>query len=484
MVKKDHLDAKDQGFDIITLEEHRASLPPADEKLKKKRILPKAQVDYNIVTNSELPEHNWKGARRPEPKKEYKKKICMDIFRDYNIISNKYWEGHDAKAAVDDAAVRKGIDEKYQKTHEFNYLTCNYYDNEKEEAFIKEREQKQKEHGKDYLNRLPPTLKARETIVFDSSKEVPEEVKKYDEMKRNQKKRYEKRYHLEQEYRDKDIEVQDRTEEMAVNRYSGQKYYEEKLKGYDNITLDPTKDQIRTLKDHAHVKPQLSLWEKIQHEAEVPIAEEIDATQDVNHGSYIKREVDIDQLPLYKREQKEAFSPHIGHRVDNYMAEGSPADHSNHYPAHGSQPTPPELPNRPTPLFDSVQPADFPKESQRLYNPELEKHSGLYRQNQQDEQRSKRSESVADGKAVQGQKYSRMNSGVSNNSRLSFASEGMRSRHSGSSNKLPSLNKNQDLGNPYNPGYDRNGSQRGASVSQKSNASIKKSALIESGAFY
>jgi hypothetical protein len=479
---KDHIDSKKQGFDIITLEEQREDLGPADEKLKKKRILPKAQVDYNIVNNCEFPEHNWKGARRPDPKKEYKKKICMDVFRDYNIISNKYWEGHDAKAAVDETAVRNGLDDKYKKTHEFNYLTCNFYDKEKEEAYLSDRAVKQKEHGKDYLNRLPPTLKARETIVFDSSKEVPEEVKRFDEMKRNQKKRYEKRYHLEEEYRDKDIETQDRVEQLALNRYSGQKYYEEKVKGFDNITLDATNNQIKTLKAHAHVKPQLSLWEKIQQEAVERVQEPEDANQTSNHIQFITREVNVDQLPMYSREQVQR-SNHDASPMDDITKQNDVPNYipETHYPP---QQDPVELRSQhhsPV-LFDSMNEKDKPKENLRLYNPELEKHSGLYRQTDLDDQKSKHSASVAQGRNNQDQRYSRMNSGVSNNSRLSFASEGIRSRHSGSSNKLPTITKNIDVGNPYNPNVGVDRSHRSSAVSNKS--TVKKSNLIESGAFY
>lgn len=482
LAQKEHLDSKKQGFDIITLEEQRANLPSAEEKLKKKRILPKAQVDYNIVTNNELPEHNWKGAIRPEPKKEYKKKICMDVFRDYNIISNKYWEGHESKAAVDDSVVKKNLDEKYQKTHDFNYLTCSYYDKNKEETFIKERELKQKEHGKDYHNRLPPTLKARETIVFDSSKEVPEEVKRYDEMKKNQKKRFEKRYHLEQEYRDKDIELQDRTEQMALNRFNGQKYYEEKEKGFDNITLDPTNTKIQSLKPHAHVKPQLSLWEKIQQDAEERVSDPADALQGTQHINFLSREVNVDQLPLYSREQGNQVSQTFSPRDDG-MNEIGYQSHNNE-PRNFSQPEPETNPHhyQPVEVFESMNENEKIKQKDRLYNPELEKHAGLYRQTDNEEQKSRHSSSLAQGRNNPDQRYSRMNSGVSNNSRLSFASEGIRSRNSGSSNKLPSLSKNIDMGNPYNPNMGADRSHRSSALSNKS--TIKRANLIESGGFY
>ena len=41
--------------------------------------------------------------------------------------------------------------------------------------------------------------------MFDREKEMPEEIRKYDLMKKNQKKRYETKYALEKEYRDKDV---------------------------------------------------------------------------------------------------------------------------------------------------------------------------------------------------------------------------------------------------------------------------------------
>mgnify|MGYP000373130927 CR=1 FL=1 len=203
--------------------------------MSKRRILPKAQVTYNVVTNNDHPDTHWKGVEKPSPKKEYVKKVNTDIFRDFNIVSNKYWEGHDDKDKKDRAEIKQDLDDKYKKTHDFNYVTCSYYDQGKEDAFVHYRKEKQANHGKEYLNRLPPTLRMRETIVFDSSKAVPEEVKRFDEFKKNQKKRYEKRYEVEQELRDRDIELQDRNEDMALNRYRGEKYYEEKLT--DNHTF-------------------------------------------------------------------------------------------------------------------------------------------------------------------------------------------------------------------------------------------------------
>jgi hypothetical protein len=105
-------------------------------------------------------------------------------------------------------------------------------------------------------------LKVRETIVFDPYKEVPEEVKAFDLKKKNQKKRYELRYTLEQQYRDQGVDAEERAREIAVNRYNGEKFYEEALKGYDNLTLEKT--DLGKYEETAYVKPKMGLWQKIQ----------------------------------------------------------------------------------------------------------------------------------------------------------------------------------------------------------------------------
>lgn len=399
----------------------------------------------------------------------------MDIFRDYNIISNKYWEGNDPKQEADTDAVKKELDERYKKTHDFNHLTCKFYDEMKQEDYIKEREKRQKEHGKDYLNRLPPTLKARETIVFDSTKEVPEEVKAFDLKKKNQKRRYEKRYDLEQEYRDLDIENQDKTENMAINRYKGQKYYEEKQKGYDNITLDPTREQINRLDGFAHTKPNLSLWDQIQQQAEERAPDRAGNTLTEIPEFPVTRVVEIDTIPMYRRS---AEAPKDSLAQQAVQSDERKVDQQesqiDQYPSYVPQQSPAAV-YESQPVFESMQQKSVSGDRQRLYNPELDKHANLYRQPEADQQSNQKPASVANSG---NNRYSRMNSGMSNKSRLSFASEGMRSRLSNSSNKLPAI-RQPESANPYNPQPSvRSGSKRSIA------SSVKKSNLIESGAFY
>ena len=60
-------------------------------------------------------------------------------FKDYNIVSNKYLEHHDAKVKTDEEVQKSEAAQKYWKTHDFDPISCNYYDAEKEEKFLHDR---------------------------------------------------------------------------------------------------------------------------------------------------------------------------------------------------------------------------------------------------------------------------------------------------------------------------------------------------------
>ena len=501
LAHQEFLDTKSQGFDIITLEKQKADLLPAEDKLTKKRILPKAQVAYNILTNGEFPEYHWGGVERPAPKKEYKKKVHMDAFRDFNIVSNEYWEGHTDKAKRDLESTKNGLSDKYKATHDFNPLIGTYYDAEKEKEFIEERREKETQHGKEYLERLPPTLRVRETIVFDPNKPIPEEVKRFDELRKNQKKRYEKRHQLEQEYRDLDIAQQDSSEQKVLNRFHGDKFFEEKYKGFDNFTLQNTKEQVQVLSTHAHMKPKLGLWEQIQAGAEEPLTDRTAQAREKAIECTIDKTVSIDQLPLYSRE---AQAPQIQgeslheHTVPAFDSQVSPVHHDRgllHDNSHAHIGGPAPLPLYSQPPANEIYRSEIntqnkPQEeapvrprpsdaAHRLYNPDLARDQQAFNRHDPLETQSKKSNSLANGDPNKA--FSRNHSGISNGSRLSFASA--KSGKSHSSNKLPSLAKTQQL-NPYNPAINLP-EAKSTGGSRRSNKSIPAATqpIFESGGF-
>jgi hypothetical protein len=64
-------------------------------------------------------------------------------------------ELHDQKLKVDQEIQRAEAAQKYWKTHDFNIINCEHFDNDKEQDFTKTRQDKMTTHGKDQVKKLP-----------------------------------------------------------------------------------------------------------------------------------------------------------------------------------------------------------------------------------------------------------------------------------------------------------------------------------------
>jgi hypothetical protein len=56
--------------------------------------------------------------------------------RDYNIVTNRYLQLNDEKLKVDQEIERAEAAHKYWKTHKFDAVNCNYYDQDKEGEYL------------------------------------------------------------------------------------------------------------------------------------------------------------------------------------------------------------------------------------------------------------------------------------------------------------------------------------------------------------
>ena len=79
-------------------------------------------------------------------------------FKDYNIVSNKYLEHHDQKVQADEDILRAEAAQRYWKTHDFDPITCKYYDEMKETDFAQKIADEAKIHGQDQVKKLPITV--------------------------------------------------------------------------------------------------------------------------------------------------------------------------------------------------------------------------------------------------------------------------------------------------------------------------------------
>ena len=120
-------------------------------------------------------------------------------FRDYNIISNKYLEHHDQKLLADEQILKAEAAQRYWKTHNFDPVNCNFYNEEKEQEFVKKREEYAKIHGKDQVKKLPVTVQNEGLMYNPINMKIEDEQRLYerDLREKNKKARYEVRYDFE-----------------------------------------------------------------------------------------------------------------------------------------------------------------------------------------------------------------------------------------------------------------------------------------------
>lgn len=78
--------------------------------------------------------------------------------RDYNVVTNKYLQQNDLKVAVNEEIQRAEAAKRYWHKNDFDLICNKYYDDHKEQKFLKERDDEAKIHGKDYCKKLPITV--------------------------------------------------------------------------------------------------------------------------------------------------------------------------------------------------------------------------------------------------------------------------------------------------------------------------------------
>lgn len=260
-VQKKHVEKYMQGYDIINLNKDLTA-PARDENDKPRtRLQPSCQVEYNIITNQKLDDVHFQNVRlNVGARKKDERKPFNGNKREFNIVSNRYINDHEGKTMSDTMKVGQELKDKYNRTHGYNCVNAEFYSKEEEAQYQEKRTQDQKDHGKTFADRLPQTIKNRETIIFDPTREVPEAIKVLDQKKKEAMKKYELRYTIEQNLKERDLTQQDKTEEMKLKRINDKKFTEHLEKGFDIITMD---DYDKTKLPYA-AKPVQSKWEKLK----------------------------------------------------------------------------------------------------------------------------------------------------------------------------------------------------------------------------
>jgi hypothetical protein len=216
---KDRALRYEQTYNVLNFENKLAGLENRPDYPKEKpwyfRPERDSLVGYNIITNHSLKDHYFDAPeKRPEvtEQQEVVKQKPLTDFKDYNIITNRYLEFHDDKVAADEQILRAEAAKKYWKTHDFDPLNCQYYDEEKESEFKVKRANQAKEHGKDQVKKLPLSVQNEGLMYNPVNMKIEDEqrLQEKDQREKNKKARYQVRYQFDKNTREESQVEQDR----------------------------------------------------------------------------------------------------------------------------------------------------------------------------------------------------------------------------------------------------------------------------------
>ncbi|EGR31993.1 hypothetical protein IMG5_098190, partial [Ichthyophthirius multifiliis] len=245
---KKHLEKYDRNYDIVNLE-NIANTTFKEKIIQPKQVLQQSLRDFNIVNHAPVAKYMFENVKIINQEKQALQQVRSYKQRDFNILTNKYKQDHEQKMEEQQQNTMKVLKEKFTKTHNYNFLLGKAYDEDQEQLYNSKVEQKVKKQLQKQIQQLPPSIRYRETIIFDRTKPVPEEIKLIDQQRENAKVRYKLRNAIENEYHKRNIEIHDRKQQRIKNGMFEQKYIDEHRKGFYSIKLlfQQKKDLIQSL---------------------------------------------------------------------------------------------------------------------------------------------------------------------------------------------------------------------------------------------
>jgi len=272
-------------FNILTMEDKRRGLPAPREPAVEAMVAPfnpnaerptfrhplDSCYQFNIVSNLPLSQHHFtapdlrpnvdESAGQPKPRLQH----VAGLPRDFNILSNKYRDSHDDKIQLEKEVMRRTAAKKYWETHDYDPLTCNYLDPEKEHAYLRGVEAESAKQPMKQFNRLPPSLQKGEGYVYDITTHTIKNHELYDRKKASEQAWFDSRsstWKRDEEIRDRSAQRQQLDDQRATNRASHTRYVEKFQYGY-NIVDHRDYRNPETYMPPPRTRPELSLWETV-----------------------------------------------------------------------------------------------------------------------------------------------------------------------------------------------------------------------------
>ncbi|KAJ1475063.1 hypothetical protein T484DRAFT_1969182, partial [Baffinella frigidus] len=145
---------------------------PYKVKLKPPSLVTANNVGYNIISTQGLDVHHWAPPdRRPPrimtPQKKEQVLTAVNRPREFDILNNRYRENHPERSKWEMDQSRTAIVDKYWETHDFDPVACSYVDGDKEAYYQRRIQDMLLTQGTNAINKLPPTLAASESLMYD-----------------------------------------------------------------------------------------------------------------------------------------------------------------------------------------------------------------------------------------------------------------------------------------------------------------------------
>ena len=281
---RDRQIASESPFNILSMVDKRSGLPSAPERMASSAPRQSEHFEtptfrhpldscypYNIVSNIGHSEHHYAApALRPGNKTADAADVAPPpklqnvkaLPRDFNILSNKYRENHEAKMDVEHELQRRTAARKYWETHDYDCMSCKYYNPEKEaDAKSKDKATEAAQPTKQF-NRLPPSMQRGEGYVYDiTSHQVKNEALYARKSAAEQRWLDSKKetWGRDAAARQRGIEQKDLEDNRALNRASHRRYFERYAHGFSIIDHRDYTDPSTYLPP-CRTMPPRSLW--------------------------------------------------------------------------------------------------------------------------------------------------------------------------------------------------------------------------------
>lgn len=274
---KDNALRYEQTYNVLNFENKLAGLEKRPDYPKEKpwyfRPERDSLVDYNIISNHSLQEHHFAAPEKRPHCEEFQVNIPENLnknFKDYNIVSNKYLEHHDDKVVADERVLRAEAAQRYWKTHDFDPVKGEFYDQKKEDIFQEDRGTEALIHGQDEVKKLPISVRNDGLMYNPVNMKIEDEKRLYerDLREKNKKARYEVRYDVEQIVRKEGLAEQDRLDQLKLAKVSGLRFKEETQRGFDILNNGKLEGPAVQMKmDQVGASGPQKAWNGVLHNA-------------------------------------------------------------------------------------------------------------------------------------------------------------------------------------------------------------------------